>query len=60
LSIEIRSKEENRKKYRVLDVKIVEREKRWENLNSFLNIPEILMQNVQIQVGLSWWASFST
>jgi hypothetical protein len=31
----MRSGEENRKKYRVLDVKILDQKKRWEGLNSF-------------------------
>jgi len=48
LPTEIRSREENRKKYGVPDVKILERNKRWEGLNSFGNISGFLMQNVQI------------
>jgi hypothetical protein len=35
LPTEIRSREENRKKYGVPDVNILERKKRWEGLNSF-------------------------
>ena len=35
LPIEIRSREEKRKKYGVPDIKILEKKKRWEDLNSF-------------------------
>ena len=50
---EIRNGEGNRKKYGVPDVKMLERKKRWKGLNDFSNRSGLLMQNVQIWVGLS-------